>query len=158
MNIEKLDLNDVLDFKDMFNSYFIEIGHVVPKEILIVKLLDGLILEQYKNGIISIYVMKDENMYGFIIFQIDNDNSDWNKRPGWGFIREFYIIPTLRNKGLGSKMIKKVECLLKEKEVKNIYLTSNKNERTKQFYIKNGYIDEGIVDEISKLSYFFKQL
>ncbi len=155
MDIIDLSQNEIASFKDLFCDYFDELKCDIPKDVLVTRVLDGLILEEYKNGILFIKIIKNNSMVtGFIIYQVDSEKSDWNKRPGWGFIREFYIIPSYRNTGLGSKMLDKIETHLKMIGVEKIYLTSDENEQTKKFYLKNGYFDELEIDEVRECKLF----
>lgn len=77
---------------------------------------------------------------GFIIYQIDKEESDWKERLGEGFIREFYIKPINRNLGLGTLLLKNAEMILKNLGAKEVYLTSQEKDSVKQFYKKNGYV------------------
>ena len=76
---------------------------------------------------------------GFIIYQIDKEESDWKERLGEGFIREFYVKPEVRRQNLGSKLLQHAECVLKSLGAKQVYLTSQETNYVKLFYKKNGY-------------------
>ncbi len=69
--------------------------------------------EQYGQLFPAIYQVADpeispllllrdgDDLIGFCQYQTDSPESDWNLRPGWGFIREFYICPDRRGRGFG---------------------------------------------------------
>lgn len=140
ITIEKLKKQDYSIFTEMFLDYFIEDMHVkYDKEKLREDLVKKTILTQYENKIIFIDVIKQTNLIGFIIYQIDNEKSDWKERDGCGFIREFCVKKDVRGKGFGSLLLQYAENNFKNLGVKNIYLTSDENEKVKNFYIKNGY-------------------
>ncbi len=161
MQVEIINLNEkeIDSFKDLFCDYCDELGIKISKDILITKIIDGLFLKYYRNDVVFIKIIMDNSsVIGFIIYQVDNDKSDWNKRPGWGFIREFFVIPSYRNNGLGTIMLNIVEEHFKSMGIEKIYLTSDANEVTKKFYIKNGYVDELEIDEDNKKPYFVKYI
>lgn len=158
MIIEELQKNYYNKFKELFYDYFVEIGQNLTKEIVDTKIVDECILQEYEKSIIYIDVIKEMDIVGFIIYQIDNEKSDWNKRPGFGFIREFYIEPKHRRQGYGNQLLKNAELCLKRLGIEYVYLTSDEKEYVKDFYLHNGYVDEAVRDNISKLSYFIKKI
>ena len=139
--IEKLSKDDYGIFTEMFLDYFINDENVKYDVKLLEKnLIQNTILKQYEKQVIFIDILKsNKKCLGFIIYQIDSENSDWNERPGQGFIREFYIKRDCRNKGLGSLLLSYVEKSLKQMGVSQVYLTASKKEYVQSFYIKNGY-------------------
>ncbi len=65
-----------------------------------------------------LFLLKYKNEYvGLAHVKIDKD-----ERPGWGFILEFYIIPSKRRMGLGRKFFSLIEDLLRSKGVKDVWL------------------------------------
>lgn len=89
---------------------------------------------------------KDDTFIGFSVFQIDTPDNPLCKREGWGFIREFYIIPMQRRKGYAKRMCEYVEEKLFEYSPDNIYLTSDPNNGI-YFWEAMGYIYSGKVDD-----------
>ena len=140
-NIVSLKFKDYEMFRTMFLDYFINDCHVkYDVEKLRQNLINQTILPQHERGLIFIDVIKQKlNCVGFIIYQIDQEESDWNERLGCGFIREFYIKPEFRKQGLGSRLLSYAENKLKELNVAEVYLTSQENETVKKFYEKQGY-------------------
>ncbi|AIF42487.1 GNAT family N-acetyltransferase [Virgibacillus sp. SK37] len=57
------------------------------------------------------------------------------------FIREFFISRKIQNQGAGSSFLQLMNGILKEKEVKHITLTTEKNVPAYRFYHKNGFSD-----------------
>lgn len=138
--IEKLKSEDFENFANLFVDYFVNDMKVIfDRDKLKENLVRNTILKQYRENIIYIDLIKKEDILGFIIYQIDNINSNWQERLGQGFIREFCILKEYRNKGLGSMLLNHAESTLKNLGVKQIYLTSDENEKVKNFYLKNGY-------------------
>lgn len=138
--VHKLTKREYESFTNMFLDYFINDMKVkYDTEKLRHNLIEKTILKQYEQNIIFIDIIKNDVICGFIIYQIDSDLSDWNIRQGSGYIREFYIKPKHRNKGLGSLLLANAEEYLKSLGVYNIYLTSAENDAVKNFYFKNNY-------------------
>ena len=82
-------------------DYMAELESDIPREIVLGKLAD-LIDRQCADRIIQLDLAMDEACcVGFSVYQIDTEKSDWCKRPGWGFIREFYVVPAYRKGGTG---------------------------------------------------------
>jgi GNAT superfamily N-acetyltransferase len=72
----------------------------------------------------------------------------------YGIINEFYIKPSFRSKGLGEILIKETIRVAKHKNWRRIDVAAppgNEWERTKEFYIKNGFQYTG-----PKLKYLIK--
>ena len=110
----------------LFTAYFPELGgEDIPEDIIRGKLTD-FIHDQHKKGIISISLLLDSDIpVGFSIYQIDTPESDWCKRPGWGFIREFYISPPYRKKGIGKLLCRHTEHQLRSMGAARLYLTAD---------------------------------
>ena len=144
--IESLQVFDYDEFRTMFLDYFINDCEVkYDKEKLRENLINKTIIPQCERGLIFIDLIKqNKETLGFIIYQIDKEESDWKERLGSGFIREFYIKPNFRKLGLGSKLLKNAEDNLKELGAKEIYLTSQEKDSVKQFYMKNGFEDYNV--------------
>ena len=108
----------------MMAPYMAELNCDVPENIIRDKLAD-FIETQCELGHIHILLARDgENLVGFSVYQIDMPESDWCKRPGWGFIREFYIKPEYRAKGSGARLAAYTEEALKNLGAEKLYLTS----------------------------------
>ena len=133
------------DFRDVFEQYwkYITYNKVTKEQI---KSCQDYILKQVANQEIFMLLSIDNNtVVGFSIFQIDNEKSDWNKFTGYGFIREFFIVPTKRCKGLGKELAKYTTIELFSMGAKNIYLDTAKNAR--DFWLKCGFVSTGKFDE-----------
>lgn len=63
--------------------------------------------------------VRDEYI-GFVHMKIDKD-----EQPGWGFILEFYIVPTKRRLGWGRKMFTRCLEILQARDVKDMWLLTN---------------------------------
>lgn len=113
-------------FEEMLVEYFVhDLKSDIPEEIIRGKLME-LIADQTCNSIIHAAIaLTDEIPIGFSIYQIDTPDSDWCKRPGWGFIREFWIAKAWRGKGCGRKLAEHTEQHLRSLGASRLYLTSD---------------------------------
>ncbi len=117
--IRVFPLNDLYEsaFADMFAAYYAELGceddalHLV-KEYVLPDLLAGLL---------KIDLIEDGSPCGFCIYQIDRPGNEWNFRDGCGDIREIYILPEHRGKGLGRFLLFTAEMRLKEAGAAEVY-------------------------------------
>ena len=109
---------------DLMTDYMDELNCGIPEEIIRGKLAD-LIDRQCREGTIHVDLfMNGTKASGFSVYQIDTPESDWCKRPGWGFIREFYIVPACRRQGIGRQLAQHTEQALRMLGAKGLYLTS----------------------------------
>ncbi len=121
----------------LFTFYFLEDGTCNLSEDTIRSRLCPFILGQWEKGIVRIALLfADDAPIGFSIYQIDDPASDWCKRPGWGFIREFFITPGHRMQGYGKALAAYTETQLRSMGAAKIYLTS---EDAIGFWIACGY-------------------
>ena len=124
ITIRKYQPSAKITLADMMVPYMTELKCDVPEHIIRGKLSD-LIDTLYEAGYIHIALAWNEGEpVGFSIYQIDKPESDWCKRPGWGFVREFYIEPKHRGKGFGAQLAAYTEEALKKLGAEKLYLTS----------------------------------
>jgi ribosomal protein S18 acetylase RimI-like enzyme len=150
VSYDKGNINHYKGFSKLFSNYFDEIcsdnpentipKHIMPKIINII----GEETQKYKEWLYLCY--KEVNLIGFSIFQIDTPDNPMCKRTGWGFIREFYIIPSYRRNGYAKQMCNFVEKIILNNGANNIYLTANANNGI-PFWEAMGYCFAKQIDE-----------
>lgn len=112
----------------------------LSEEILREKIAKGVFLKNQKTGVSSIaIVFCGEVPAGFAVYQVDSPEADWCKRPGWGLIREFCILPEFRRKGYGRKLASYAEQKLLER-TDRLYLTAH-DEEAGAFWTSCGFLD-----------------
>lgn len=160
INVEKMAPAYFTSFKELFCDYFIyDLQVKMEREVIKEKVVDDQILKQFFDNVIFIDIItEDKVMKGFIIYQIDTDKSDWNERPGQGFVREQYVCPDSRKKGYGTQLLEHAEHILKEQKVSAVYLTANDEENAKAFYESKGYVSEKVKSSFNSLDYYSKSL
>lgn len=62
---------------------------------------------------------------GFIDFQLDKPGGSWCFHPGWGCIRECYLLPAWRGRGLGRALAAHAERWMRAKGARSVYLTAD---------------------------------
>ncbi len=103
-------------------------------------LLEEYIMPDLLAGLIKIDLLHDGEGYsGFVVYQTDDINNDWNYREGEGDIREIYIAPNARNKGYGKFLLFTAEMKLFESGAKKVYCLPY--EESAGFFEKCGYAD-----------------
>lgn len=147
------------DFEKLFINYWLmDLKNDHTVDVIKIKVINECIVPHLKKGATFADMIYENNKpVGFILYQVDKSISDWCKREGWGFIREFHIEKTHRKRGYGSMMVGHMESKLKEKNVKNIYLTTD-NDVAKLFYKSCFYLDSGEIDDTNNGSIFVKSL
>lgn len=113
-------LNDTMQggFLKLFEDYYKELGcdddcaHLVD-EYIIPDLLAGLLHVDM--------LQENETLCGFVIYQKDDIDNEWNFLEGWGDIREIYILPSYRRKGYGKFLLYTAEMKLKEGGIDRAY-------------------------------------
>ena len=109
---------------DLMTAYMTELDCGIPEDIIRGKLSDR-IDRMCEDGIIRVdLAIDDDTPIGFSVYQIDKPESDWCKRPDWGFIREYYIAPPYRKQGAGRTLAAHTEDQLRKMGAQNLYLTS----------------------------------
>lgn len=96
----------------------------------------------------------DDNIIGFIEFKIEIIKSDFFEEK-CGFLREFWVAKEYRNQGNGAELLKKMENFLLEMRVYKTILTTN---TAKDFYLKNGYIQDKSYRAVNNIDVFIKML
>lgn len=105
-------------FKNLFKDYYAELDCADDTA----HLVDEYIIPDMLAGLLSVDLISDGGeACGFIIYQIDDINNEWNFKEGWGDIREIYIAPSFRRQGLGKFMLYTAEMKLKEAGAKKAY-------------------------------------
>jgi len=91
-----------------------------------------------------VYLAKERGVIcGFIIAQIDGEDKDWCKRPGWGFVRELYVAPRHRRKGIAGQLVRQAEASLLQSGTVQLYLVSARDAYA--FWEAMDYADSGEV-------------
>ena len=134
--IKAAPLNDLTKkaFCDMFKAYYKELGCDDDAQ----HLIDEYILPDLLAGLLKTDVLYENDApAGFVIYQKDDIDNDWNKKEGWGDIREIFIIPPLRRKGYGKFLLYTAEYRLKESGADKAYCLPE--ERSVPFFTACGY-------------------
>lgn len=122
------------DFTKLFRDYYAELDCGEDSE----HLVGEYILPDLLSGLLSIDIIEDGGApAGFIIYQVDDINNDWNVREGWGDIREIYIVPEKRGQGLGKFLLYTAEMKLLERGVEKAYCLPSFD--SEKFFASCGY-------------------
>ena len=116
-------------FEDAFVDYFIDdLGAPLPEEGVRTKVVSSFRELNAKGVAPTILAIDDEGgLAGFVIFQIDSEKSDWNDRPGWGFIRECHVNKGWRRRGVGTALVTIACNVMKQSGAAEAYLTTEKD-------------------------------
>ena len=138
MLIREIQEKDFNEFEELFCAYYEELGcEDEPYH-----LFDEYVLPDLKENLFSAAVAVDgETLWGFIIYQTDAPENEWCFRDGDGDIREIYVTPTHRKRGVGKQLLAFAENELSLGGVKCIYLLPT--EENENFFIGCGYKDLG---------------
>ena len=102
---------DEKSFRRLFTEYYTELGC----DENITHLLDEYILPDILAGLIRIELLHGgEDFIGFVIYQIDDVDNEWNFKEGWGDIREIFVSPDSRRQGYGKFLLYTAEMKLRE--------------------------------------------
>jgi GNAT superfamily N-acetyltransferase len=160
ISYDKENINHYEGFLRLFSDYLDEVclgkpennipKHIMPKIIDII----GQEIEKYKEWLYLCY--KDTDLIGFSLAQIDTPDNPMCKRTGWGFIREFYIIPSCRRNGFAKQMCNFIEKAIVINGTNNIYLTASDNGIP--FWETMGYNFTGKIDDKNGNKIYEKQI
>lgn len=135
LQISPLRDNAREEFCKLFTDYYTELDcdENIPH------LLEEYIIPDLIAGLIKIDILKNDGIYaGFIIYQTDDIDNDWNFREGWGDIREIYVIPSLRRQGFGKFLLYTAEMKLKENGTDKAYCLPDS--KAEDFFTACGYV------------------
>lgn len=135
MNTLIVNYNDDA-FQTAFRAYGAEIGiHVTNWE--------GLFAEM-NDAVEPTYIRRDEagRVIGFIMFT-PMEMKSWFFETKVGFIREFWVDPAYRSRGIGGELLAQVEAWLTARGIRRAVLTTD---TAPKFYMRYGYRkDESIL-------------
>lgn len=88
-------------FKAMLGRCFAEDYKIPPTADQLDSLLQKITRSAVQGVTFLALLFDGETAVGFAQYQVDSPQSDWNERPGWGFLREWYVDAGHRGQGLG---------------------------------------------------------
>ena len=98
-------------------------------------------------------LLKYKNAYvGFAHLKIDRE-----ERVGWGFILEYYIIPSRRRIGLGTRFFSLIARILRENGVNRVWLLTN-SPSAESFWCSLGFRFTGETDRETGQKIFVREL
>ncbi len=128
-------------FEKLFADYYNELGCDDDTA----QLIDEYVIPDLLAGLINVEIIYDGEPVGFAIRQIDDIDNDWCYREGWGNIREIYISPLFRRKGLGKFLLYTAEMKLKESGANRAYCLPA--EGSEDFFAACGYLKSDEYDD-----------
>ncbi|MGN0805378.1 MAG: GNAT family N-acetyltransferase [Candidatus Coproplasma sp.] len=138
MPIRNIREGDFEGLRKLFLDYYEELDCEDDAD----ELYEEYLIPDLKADLLSVAVWEEYGkLRAFIIYQIDDIINDWNFKEGFGDLREIYVIPSYRKKGIGKSLINYAENALKASGVKNLYVLPT--EESEPFFIKCGYADLG---------------
>ena len=134
LHVFPLQDNKKSKFEELFSAYYKELGCTDNCK----HLVDEYVIPDLLAGLLRIDLISDGgDDCGFVIYQKDDVDNDWNFKEGWGDIREIYIAPPFRGKGLGKFLLYTAEMKLKESGADRAYCLPAEGARG--FFIASGY-------------------
>ena len=123
-------------FEKLFKEYYAELDCADDTD----HLVDEYIIPDMLASLLHIDLIEEDNtVAGFVIYQIDDIDNDWNLKEGWGDVREIYITPSRRRQGLGKFLLYSAEMRLREAGAKSAYCLPY--EDAVPFFTACGYAD-----------------
>lgn len=138
MSIRAIRDNEHDAFGELFRNYFTELDCEDDPQYTFEELvLPDLIAERFSVAVAE----EDGKIVGFIIYQIDEFLNPWHFKEGFGDVRELFVLPAFRRRGLGSALLKFAENALKTEGAEGIYTLPV--EESESFFLNRGYADTG---------------
>ena len=144
--ITKYNSTKYQDFKKIFFEYLLIFYDSLDNQQLD-KLCKDIESLNDKEVVLIDLLLCEEELCGFIIYQIDSKESDWCYREGFGLIRELYIKKAYRAKGLSARLVNHAEKSLIEMSATKSYVTTGSE--TSRFWDKMGYKGNGEICSIN---------
>ena len=138
MNVRSVEISDYSAFEKLFCDYYAELDCEEDP----LPLFNDWLLPDLKAGLFDVGVLEvDGKVVGFVIYQIDDLLNDWNFKEGFGDVRELYVAPPFRRRGLGTALLRFAETSLAAGGADGIYTLPV--EESENFFTKRGYTDSG---------------
>lgn len=138
MTVREISNADLSAFEKLFCDYYSELDcEDDPLHLFNEYVAPDLKAELFRVGV----AVEDGEVVGFVIFQIDDVINDWNFKEGCGDVREIYVAPAQRKKGLGRALLQYAEAELNLSGADEIYTLPV--EESEKFFLKCGYADTG---------------
>lgn len=129
---------DFARLKQLFIDYYAELDC----EDDAAELFDEYVLPDFGAKLLNIALLYEEDRaQGFVIFQIDDVINDWCFKDGLGDVREIYVCPENRGRGLGAELLTYAENSLKKSGATRVYTLPT--EESEKFFLSRGYADCG---------------
>lgn len=121
-------------FKTLFEKYYKELG----RDDDCGRLLKEYVLPDCLAGLISVETVEDGGeIAGFAVYRIDGTENERNFKKGFGNVREIYVSPKNRRKGLGTLLLYTAEMKLQERGAEKCYCLPQKE--AELFFTACGY-------------------
>lgn len=151
MTVNTILLSDFTDprFRSAFQVYFSELE-------ISVRDWEGLFREMNEEGNNQAYLLTDSReAIGFLQFQMTGF-SNWFFEEPFGFIREFWVHPTHRQQGYGSRLLERTESYFLERGAHRAILTADPD--AVEFYLARGYEKASGIRAKNKMEVLVKTL
>lgn len=102
-------------------------------------------------------VYLEKEVIGFALYAVDLGGIKGLIEPGYGYIMEYYIIPSKRRKGYGMELYQHLVEVFKSHKVKYLYLTPD-NTLGIHFWSQMGFLDSGKIDPDNKMPIYIKAI
>lgn len=98
--------------------------------------------KQLQNNKVFLLAEVENRYIGFASYELNCDSTDKTK------IHKLYILPEIQRKGVGRKLVDFIAEIAITNQNKIVNLTVNKNNKAKDFYLKNGFeiTEEAVFD------------
>lgn len=102
-------------------------------------------------------VYLEKEVIGFAFYAVDLGGIKGIIKPGYGYIMEYYIIPSKRRNGYATELYRHVADTFKHHNIEQLYLTPDSTTGI-PFWSKMGFSDSGKIDPDNKISIYIKQM
>ncbi len=138
-------------FIALFKDYYAELGCGDDA----VHLAEEYVIPDMLAGLLCVDMIEDgDSAVGFVIYQTDDIDNEWNFKEGWGDVREIYISPSHRGQGLGKFLLYTAEMKLNERGTAKCYCLPPVS--AVPFFLSCGYIETEEYDDELDCTVFVK--
>ncbi len=138
MAVKDIENEDIAQFKRLFCDYYRELDCDDDPAAA----FDCCVAPDLEAGLLSAAIAREKDgACGFVIWQIDDMINDWCFYEGKADIREIYVSPSARRRGLGKSLLAYAEKRLAEAGADDVYLLPTDD--SEKFFVRCGYADIG---------------
>ena len=138
MKFQELGREDYPVFHELLTAYYRDGEDADTEQAVLDGFIESLFSMVMEQKIQGLFMVKNEEAVGFVLWMIDTPDGIFSEIPGYGTFLEIGVSPDYRGKGGGFQTVKHVEAQMKRSGVEHFYVSVYPP--ADDFWTKCGYV------------------